>query len=68
LIRWTFPDIYMTVRALLNSLRPSDTYGIALVSVETCQLVRSFQFNEILSEIHGRSHKTADAVLCDFVP
>jgi len=54
----------MTVRALLNSLRPSDTYGIALVSVETCQLVRSFQFNEILSEIHGRSHKTADAVLC----
>jgi hypothetical protein len=68
LIRRAFADIYKTIRALLNSLRPSDTYGIAIVSVETCQPIRSFQFNEILSEIHVISHKTADAVLCDFVP
>jgi len=58
----------MSVRTLLNSLRPSDTYGIATLSVETCRLMRSFRSTIILSEIHGRSHKTAGAVLCDFVP
>jgi len=38
----------MAVKALLNSLRPSDTYGIAIVSVETCRLIRIFHFNDNL--------------------
>jgi len=38
----------MAVRALLNSLRPSPNYGITIVSVETCRLIHSVQFNDNL--------------------
>jgi hypothetical protein len=58
----------MAIRSLLNSLRLSHTYDVTIVSIETYQLLCSLQFNDNLSEIRGKSNKTASSVLRGFVP